>query len=377
MNFISDPFVSQWIAPTCAILVVSWILMRYVRRRFSQPKADDQRLQGLFEVSKEDYPRLQIPSELHLEMAMHPPSGLHCSNPMKPHAFDNEFCWGSYVVFHAPQRTEGLSQTEVFYRDYFKTKKRLWELRLEIHFKKAPPPDVEMFFGTELEDYVPLAAGADYVMKAMVAMVRSAFKTIHHSVGDNPKVVTGELERPGIALPMWGFDQFIESAEGETPPDLMDPQFPEMGKKRYRRVDLYKEEIAAMKRSFRPGATYTFSSWGVARFANVLKWQLCGIPLLTPIDLSTLAPRPPVHAVLYTLKPSADGETRHLQSRKNYYFSASLWSSSKRPERARFDELTGSSMLLARAGDSESASGKGFFSRFVTGSFACCAARPR
>jgi hypothetical protein len=374
---LADVGILQCMWPVCMILVASWAVV-FIRRIFVKSK-DMQCRSTLFvdTVSQDDYPDLQIPSGLHLEVTMDPPSGLHCSNPKMPYTFDNDLCWGSYIFFHPPvSKGANAGAGPLSFGDYFSGKRRLWELRLELHFKEAPDKELDMFFGTELEAYVPLAMAAKKVMSLTVEMVRKAFGSVYHSVGDDPKSVKGELERPQIVLPVWAFDQFIETPEGMEPPSLTDPLFPEKGCKRSGRMSEYAQEIAVMKKNFRTGATYTFASWGVARFADILNWQLRGIPLLTPLDLSTLVPRPPVHCVLYTLRPGRDGETRHLASRKDVYFRASIWSSSKRPERKRFEELTGTSLASLHPSSPERTSHGKSFSRHLKNAFNCCVCRP-
>merc|ERR1712060_282632 len=100
-----------------------------------------------------------------------------------------------------------------------------------------------------------------------------------------------------------------------------------------------------MQRGFRVGPTYTFGAWGVARFLDVLKWKVVGIPIVTPLDFDLFAGGPPIYMQLYSLvkqvKKGESGkeETRHLQSRKKYYFRAAIWSSDRRPDRERFERV--------------------------------------
>merc|ERR1712039_762343 len=71
--------------------------------------------------------------------------------------------------------------------------------------------------------------------------------------------------------------------------------------------------------------------------------MVIGVPIVTPINFNKFAGKPPVHVVLYSLAPSANGEKRHLSSRKTYYFRAAVWSSSWRPQLRRIEALTGTS----------------------------------
>merc|ERR1712217_675855 len=142
-------------------------------------------------------------------------------------------------------------------------------------------------------------------------------------------------------------DQFILTPEGEEAPSLTDVNFPQMGRKRYKRIGEYMQEMEDCQSGFKVGPTYSFGFWGNARFLDVLKWKVVGIPVATPLDFNQFAGAPPVYAVLYSLEPTKGGDSndaRHLQSRKKYYFRAAIWSSNRRPDRDKFEKLTGASM---------------------------------
>mmetsp|Transcript_92522 Transcript_92522/g.161886 ORF Transcript_92522/g.161886 Transcript_92522/m.161886 type:complete len:168 (+) Transcript_92522:1-504(+) len=116
-----------------------------------------------------------------------------------------------------------------------------------------------------------------------------------------------------------------------------------MGSTRKGRVSEYMREIDDLNTGFNYDSTYTLAFWGNSQFLDAINWRLLKIPIFSPIDFDAFCGKPPVHAVLYSLDAEApearDG--RHLQSRKHYYFKAAIWSSIKRPEKARFDTLTG------------------------------------
>merc|ERR1711990_484672 len=101
----------------------------------------------------------------------------------------------------------------------------------------------------------------------------------------------------------------------------------------------YGQEINDLVKSFELGPTYTFAFWGNSRFLDVINWKVVGIPLVTPVDFNQFAGSPPVHLVLYSLEPRSDGQAddRHVQSRKKFFFRGAVWSSLRRPERARFE----------------------------------------
>jgi len=220
----------------------------------------------------------------------------------------------------------------------FKGNKMNWEVRIQLRFKQLPTENVS--FGIELDQYVPLMGATKSAMKAVV----KAFKWVvgdelYHSVGDDPAQTDGEAERPIFGMPLWAFDQFVETPDGEAPPSLADPNFRQFG---YRRADQKKEFMKALKGiQFRTGVTYTFSFWSISQFMDNIKWQIKGVVPGVSIDFDNFCSAPPVHIVIYELKKPLDGrrETRHLQSRKNYLFHLAFWSSERRPAPARLREL--------------------------------------
>lgn len=310
-------------------------------------------------VDQQDYPELRIPSGPQIELAMDPPNGLQHSNPDEPFAYENDLSSGSYLLFHAPivddrgLSTNASSADGMDYGEYFVGKTRLWELRLRVRFKQPAAPGEEFYFGIELEDYIPLGAGARHTVSLAVAAIRQAVGGVYQTVGDDPAHTSGEVERPCCVLPLWAFDQYIVTPPGETPPSLTQPDFPKLGSIRKGRVRDYAREVNALAANIDTGNVYSFASWGISRFLDVAHWALRGIPLVTPLGFDALVGQPPVYAVLYSLRgegasdagdgssPQVKVDTRHLQSRKKYYFRAALWTSTHRPQKRRFEAMLG------------------------------------
>jgi len=294
----------------------------------------------------EDFVTMGMPAEPHLEGGFQPPTRLIHSNSHDAFAFDNENCSGLFLVLHRPTYDSQLNNSSSYlYGDYFEGKKRLWELRFRVQFKRRVPQS-DLFFGVELEEYVPVNAATKRVMDLSVAGMRQVVgDRLYHTLGDQDPV---ESERPAIMMPLWAFDQFIETPEGETPPDLSDPNLPEYGHKRVGQIREYKRLMDSL--DLRPGPTFTFCFWGVSRFCDVIGWQATGIPIFTPLDLNLYCGKPPLHLVLYTLQGGADEDKRHLQSKKTYYFRCGFWSSLKRPSKEVVRKFAGRSLeLLKRA----------------------------
>jgi hypothetical protein len=210
---------------------------------------------------------------------------------------------------------------------------------MQLRFKKAPEGPLQL--GVELDEYVPLMGPTKAAMKAVV----SAFKYVvgddlYHSVGDDPTCTKGELERPIFSMPLWCIDQFIETPEGETPPDMTDPNFGTWGLQRAGDYKAYEQTLRSTK--FRPGPTYTFNFYSISPFLDNVMWKIGGIIPGVTIDMNQFCGRPPIHLVLYSLKPPPKGsehDQRHVDSRKDYCFHMVFWSTLRPPPSERVRQL--------------------------------------
>ncbi|CAE7670990.1 unnamed protein product [Symbiodinium sp. CCMP2592] len=331
------------------------------------------------EFIEEDFLTMGMPKEPHLEGGFQPPTVLLQSNSTEPYDFDNDNCRGQFLALHRPTHDSKLSESGRYrYGEHFKGKKRLWELRFRFQLKR-PLSQSDLFFGAELEEYVPLSAATKRAMDLSVSGMRLVVgDRLYHSPGD-PENVEGERERPAITLPLWAFDQYIVTPEGEAPPELTDPDLPNMGHKRFGQLREYRRSLDALE--LVPGPTFTFCFWGVSRFCDVLQWQATGIPMFTPLDLNQYCGRPPLHFVLYTLTDKGE-ETRHLQSRKTYFFRCGFWSSLRRPGSDVVRHFAGKSLDVlrgttkARKSQQSNAGTSAGVTLFGINLFQCCSDRP-
>merc|ERR1719401_82001 len=167
---------------------------------------------------------------------------------------------------------------------------------------------------------------------------------MYQPYGDDPDKVTGELESPCNAFPLWVMDQLIVTAAGEKPPELSSDEFPKLGM-------IKADDRKAMKRAidgleFTPGVTYTFGFWCISQFVDAINWKAT---LGGPLDasLSAWGTHPPAYLQMYYLKPRDEwtdvhgkNDQRHLDSRKQYIFRCGLWSSLHPPMPSRVEDLT-------------------------------------
>lgn len=287
------------------------------------------------------YPVATAPPKYpHVEGTCIPTHRLMVANAATPEAWENEICKGKYLFLHKPTHDEKLLKSRDYpYADHFAGRKRVWENRWQISFKEALTSDV--YFGMVMEEYVTMNFAAQGALRFLTAQLRQILRgALYHSCGDNPKEKSGELEKPCFIIPLWAFDQFIVTPEGQKPPDLTDPNFAEMGALRSKGIRDFKKEIESLE--IRPGPTYTFSFYGISRLLDVVKWQIVGIPGVTPLDFNMFCGQPPAYIAMYTLTNS-DGEEhaekRHLESRKKHIFHVGFWSSAKRPTKEKLGQL--------------------------------------
>mmetsp|Transcript_17851 Transcript_17851/g.38247 ORF Transcript_17851/g.38247 Transcript_17851/m.38247 type:complete len:398 (-) Transcript_17851:392-1585(-) len=273
-----------------------------------------------------------------LQGTIFPSTGLLSSNPEEPYEFENDNCSGLFLPLHRPTHNPALDKSCQYpFGDHFKGRKRLWELRLQVRFKQRV--DKSLLIGIELEDYVPLNNASQKLMALTVAALRRvAGNDLYHSVGDDPSKGSGPHEKPVFMMPLWACDQIIVTPEGEDPPLLTDPMFCNYGD--LRTNDRKAFINTATNLELVPGPTYTFSFWGISQFLDVIKWEVQKVVPFKSIDFNVFCGRPPVQIVFYTLDDEViPGDTRHLQSRKKYYFRFALWSSEKRPSANVLKEL--------------------------------------
>lgn len=318
------------------------------------------------------------------EGSMVPSSGLVLGNSEEASPFDNEFCRGSFLTFHRATYDKHLDKSgEYRYGEYFLGKKRLWEARMQFSFKKMPLKASDLFFGIELEEYVPMNAATKGSMDILVEALKTAVgKQVYHTAGDDPKKVSGPLERPAFVMPFYAFDQFIVTPPGEPAPSLMDPDMPSMGSRRYQRVREYKKEIDELE--FKTGYTYTFNFWGISRWLDRVKWEVIMPVIRSRINFNKFAGRPPVHVVIYTLKKDQvqAGDPRHLQFKKNYLLDVAFWSSVCRPPKEIILPLfrgvqRKSPEVLSREKTNGHRKNNKHDEYQPQGFFSCCVARPQ
>jgi len=321
-------------------LVAIVLVLTYLWRHFCGGEASPDDRLSIDELDEfADYFRaLGAPDDRpHEQGSMVPSKGLVFSNSDEICEFENDFASGAFLSLHRATYDKVANDSgDYTYGEYFLGKKRIWEARVQMKFKVEPKQE-ELFFGIELEQYVPMNGATKTVMKMLIQAMKGALDTkqIYHSIGDDPSRTSGTLERPVFAMPLFAFDQFIVTPPGEKL-DLRDPSIASMGCKRSKRVKQYRKELEGVK--FQTGYTYTFCFWGISQWLDKINWEVNAFG--SRMTFNKFCGRPPVHVVIYALKKGEDSsDKRHLQARKDYYFHLAFWSSLDPPKKEQVKEL--------------------------------------
>merc|ERR1712062_432449 len=123
--------------------------------------------------------------------------GCPADNVTQAWPFDNLNASGTFLPLHRPTYSKEVDKSgEYPYAWHFNNRKRTWEMRIQFRFKREVKTS-EMVFGIELDEFVPLDAVTDRMMKFTIGVLRHAVgNQLYHSQGDDPMKVQGEPERP-------------------------------------------------------------------------------------------------------------------------------------------------------------------------------------
>lgn len=243
----------------------------------------------------------------------------------------NDLCSVKWILMHRPTHDPQREKTgEYPFSWHLSGRRRLWELRVQLKFHQLPQGQV--YFGVELDRFVPVSGMARQAQKALVSACNKIVGDCYHTTGEDPSQVQGEAESPAFVMPLWAFDQFTVSEPGKEPGLL--GNLDGVGVCRTAGVNVYIKSMKDVLNNLSTDKVYTFCFWGVSKFLDIMKWEVCGgLMPGVKMDFNKLCGSPPVYVTLYSLPGvnEQDTDKRHLQSRKRQYFRVEFWSALRPP----------------------------------------------
>mmetsp|Transcript_44133 Transcript_44133/g.89080 ORF Transcript_44133/g.89080 Transcript_44133/m.89080 type:complete len:424 (-) Transcript_44133:412-1683(-) len=281
------------------------------------------------------------------------------SNPSSPMCFDTEIASGSYLLKHRRWPSEedssegdqgGVDDAD----EYFRGKKRLWEVRFQCTFKVRVAAS-SLRIGSSPFQRMPVGGKQVAAQRWLTTFMSNGLRGMYNSPGDDPSGRhPDDVEPPVTSVPLTEVDQYVPPPEGGgAAPDLLDPSFPSHG-------IIKATDSAAMKKHlrnavFEPGEIHTFAFWAPSRAFDLARWRIAkNVPFAGGSSLDALNGPPPMFLSIYLLKPGQGRERRHLKSRVTMVWQVAGWSSKFPPTPERMKRLremaTGSTAITESKG---------------------------
>eukprot|EP00051_Salpingoeca_urceolata_P009769 m.118694 g.118694 ORF g.118694 m.118694 type:complete len:672 (-) comp16438_c0_seq4:737-2752(-) len=179
--------------------------------------------------------------------------------PLEVVSFDTEWFQGKMVLI---VRRPGVNLPE-----YFRPKRRMFELQLQGRFKKQPRGT--LFFGGEILAPMHMGSLRRSVCGVLLRLISSFGRGLHFSFGEHDPD-----DRPHIVFPLLSaMDCFAATPLDDTPPEL-GTELPQVPRPR----------PSSDGSSFDLEHTYTFSVY--THLIDMEGFQLCNVPGLGTVDLS-------------------------------------------------------------------------------------------
>lgn len=248
-------------------------------------------------------------------------------NARQPCHIDNEHFVGSFLFIHRLPEQQS-SSADSPYQEHFATKTRRWEARVQGRFKHKPQGT--LWTGCVLEDFdytdEPTWAASAFSAATVPMMELVIGEKFHFSWGTRGAAADREgAELASIVTNPAGYDQFIVTRSGESPPNL-DSNLDDLG---FRRNAMgsseYRKAVQQAVDNVNTDDIWTFCVWGTSRYIDVMNSSIVS-QTLGSISYAGLLDEWPAHFVLYSLDPR-ENDSRHLESRKTYFVDIMVWSS--------------------------------------------------
>lgn len=305
---------------TLFIVVAALALIRSARRGAPTARKGARAGPGLAETA--DAPAKGF-LDLRLVEPCSPAGASFHSNALVARTWENDVCTGSTLLLHKPTADEQFFDSGHYpYAAHMHGRKRLWEFRWQVAPKQAVSGDT--FFGVQQDSYQPVR-GVQRMLASNLVMALRQVCEMYQSYGDDPAVVKGENEPPTTVWSLQTTDQLVVTPPGEQPPDLCDPNFPQLGLTKANDRRAFKLAVDALE--MKPGYTYTFAFWSVARFTDAVGWRSRRSGVAPGLDFKRIGIHPPCYFVMYTLGGGeGPSDNRHVPSRQIYWMKSVFWS---------------------------------------------------
>lgn len=162
--------------------------------------------------------------------------------------------------------------------DYFRTKKRRFEIQLQIKLKHIP--DGQLFFGCELDQTLELGYVQKTFLAAIMSFIQKRNNGIFYNLSGGESVDSGQYEKPHLAL--WfetSADRFVITKAGE--------QLPQLGTELYEDPEVWKKRKKGDKTfEYNTEDTYTVAVWSA--YVDFAQWKCLNIPAISQFSLSSI-----------------------------------------------------------------------------------------
>lgn len=266
------------------------------------------------------------------------------SNPEAPTTFELPTCSGAYVLLH--RKVDG--DTPDAFSSYFEGKLRLWEVRIQLTFKKEVKAS-DLKFASGPLDWIPVGVAQIAMHRTLLKMMGPVTRGFRNTPGDNPEGKDPDDVEPAMtSIGVTESDQHIMSARGEVPPKLLDRYFPSLGRRKTSDRSGYRAHLQDLV--FKAGETHTFGFWGLSRFVNLIRWQISGLPMMKAFSVDSVNGKPPLVMSLYILGPPRTDswgrqDQRHVKGRMEILFQLAMWSSIFPPSPERLRKMRGMAQI--------------------------------
>ncbi len=234
-------------------------------------------------------------------------------NNREPIVIDNDIFTGKMLVMirtsDADQKEEsaitGGSDSNDFVSNYFRKKKRRFEIQLQIKFKKIP--DSRLFLSCGYENPVKLNLLSKTSLAAAMKFCKMRNPTFSYSLSGKETATEedkeqGNYENPHFAFPIeTSLDRIVITKQGDSPPPLGGTieEDPEAKKKRLTKGIAYNTSD-----------TYTLCLWNA--YVDFVSWKAVNLPAVPQFSLARVNDAQPMSVKLYSLKSNND-KGKHLQ----------------------------------------------------------------